>query len=109
MRRGQREADRFWRIGQPLRITKRLCWWIVGRLPDAFDKDVSGVPALQHSATSAIPLRGAMERKREVERGDLGGKVRVRTQFIPKVALPTDDPLKRDHSHADGDLRGVIR
>jgi len=53
------------------------------------------------------PLRRATERKREAERVTLG-QVRVRTQFIPKVAFPTDDPLKRDHSQRRRDLRGLF-
>ena len=35
---------------QPRRMTKRLCWPVVCRFLDTFDKDPRSVSALQHSA-----------------------------------------------------------
>src|SRR6266852_2795993 len=54
MRRGQRRADRFRRISISRAVTKRPCGSVVGRLLDTFDKDASGVSALQHSGTASV-------------------------------------------------------
>ena len=63
MRRGQRRADHpLGEIGVSPQLRERQCRALVGRLIDALDGDTSGVSALQHSARSVIPLRGATER-----------------------------------------------
>jgi hypothetical protein len=63
MRRGQRRADHpLGEIGVSPQLRERQCRALVGRLIDALDGDASGVSALQHSARSVIPLRGATER-----------------------------------------------
>jgi hypothetical protein len=45
---GQRWADRFRRIGISRTTPKQPCGYVVGRLLDTFDKDLSGVSAAQH-------------------------------------------------------------
>ncbi len=66
MRRGQRRADRFRRISISRAVTKQPCGSVVGRLLDTFDKDASGVFALQHSATfdctAMVPPWGCPDR-----------------------------------------------
>src|SRR5262245_44385231 len=67
MRRGPTQADRFHRITiSQCWITKRLWRALVGQLPDTFDKDLSGVSAVQHqpSALPARPRSGAYSRLR---------------------------------------------
>ena len=73
MRWGQRRPIAPENQRQPLGVTKRPCWSVVGRLLDTFDKDASGVAAPQHSARSIIPLRGPTERS-ESGTGDLGAR-----------------------------------
>jgi hypothetical protein len=65
MRWGQRRADRPpENQRQPLGVTKRQCWSVVGRLLDMFDKEASGVSALQHSARVRNPASAALQRER---------------------------------------------
>ncbi len=53
---GQRRADRSWESASAtFGGNKRPCWFIVGRLLDAFDKDAGGVSAPQHLHKLASP------------------------------------------------------
>ncbi len=55
MRWGQRRPIAPENQRQPLGVTKRPCWSVVGRLLDTFDKDASVVSALQHSRNMSDP------------------------------------------------------